>query len=175
MKLSFIILFKIEFLLPFTSCKKVLGKMPGKGNKLQFVYVILSKGTSTQEETYSSINYLKTFCKDFYQKHQNITDTHQNFPLAFLGKKALYLAIFHCCDYRKYDGEQLQLHKMIYSRKIQTGIQVGSQEHCTNQVTITLMTTLLPNQVTLIFPLREIVRRSFLHFAFNLLKTFTKF
>ena len=32
-----------------------------------------------------------------------------------------------------------------------------SQEHCTNQVTITLMTTLLPDQVTFIFPLRKIV------------------
>ena len=28
MRLSFITQFKIEFLLPFSSCKKVLGKMP---------------------------------------------------------------------------------------------------------------------------------------------------
>ena len=34
---------------------------------------------------------------------------------------------------------------------------VHSQEHCTNQVTITLMMTLLPDQVTFIFHLREIV------------------
>ena len=27
-RLNFITLFKIEFLLPFTGCKKVLGKMP---------------------------------------------------------------------------------------------------------------------------------------------------
>ena len=31
MRLSFIIHFKIEFLLPFTGCGKVLGKMPEKG------------------------------------------------------------------------------------------------------------------------------------------------
>ena len=30
MRLSFIIHFKIEFLLPFTGCGKVLGKMPEK-------------------------------------------------------------------------------------------------------------------------------------------------
>ena len=29
-RLNFITLFKIEFLLPFTGCKKVLGKMPVK-------------------------------------------------------------------------------------------------------------------------------------------------
>ena len=29
MRLSFITQFKIEFLLPFTSCRKVLGKKPG--------------------------------------------------------------------------------------------------------------------------------------------------
>ena len=32
-----------------------------------------------------------------------------------------------------------------------------SQEHCTNQVTITLMTALLPDRVTFIFYSREIV------------------
>ena len=31
-RLSFITLFKIEFLLPFTSCREVLGKMPGTGS-----------------------------------------------------------------------------------------------------------------------------------------------
>ena len=36
---------------------------------------------------------------------------------------------------------------------------ITSQEHCTNQVTIALMTTLLPNWVTFIFPSREIVMR----------------
>ena len=35
----------------------------------------------------------------------------------------------------------------------------SQQEHCIDQVTITLMTKLLPDQVTFIFPLREIVRR----------------
>ena len=33
----------------------------------------------------------------------------------------------------------------------------SSQEHCTYQVTITLMTTSLVDQVTFIFPSREIV------------------
>ena len=37
---------------------------------------------------------------------------------------------------------------------------VHSQEHCTNQVTITLMMTLLPDRVTFIFPSREIVTAS---------------
>ena len=31
MNLSFIIQFKIDFLLPFTGCRKVLGKMPDNG------------------------------------------------------------------------------------------------------------------------------------------------
>ena len=39
---------------------------------------------------------------------------------------------------------------------------VTSQEHCTNQVTITLMTTLLPDQVTFIFHSREIVIHCFI-------------
>ena len=30
-RLSFITQFKIEFLLPFTSCRKVFGKMPARG------------------------------------------------------------------------------------------------------------------------------------------------
>ena len=30
-RLGYIIQFKIEFLLPFTSCRKVLGKIPEKG------------------------------------------------------------------------------------------------------------------------------------------------
>ena len=64
-----------------------------------------------------------------------------------------------------------------------------SQEHCTNQVTITLMLTLLADWVTFIFLLREIVTASkpnlfifisarefsFPYFAFNLLKIFMKF
>ena len=33
-----------------------------------------------------------------------------------------------------------------------------NQEHCTDQVTITLMTTLLPDWATFIFPLKEIVK-----------------
>ena len=32
-KLSFITQFKIEFLLQFTGCRKVLGKMPGGGSE----------------------------------------------------------------------------------------------------------------------------------------------
>ena len=31
-RLSFITQFKIEFLLPFTGCRNVFGKMPGKNN-----------------------------------------------------------------------------------------------------------------------------------------------
>ena len=71
-------------------------------------------------------------------------------------------------------------------------ISKGSrQEHCTDQVAITLMMTLLPDRVTFIFPSREIViyrfrkpiffiflsarEFSFPYFAFNLLKIFAKF
>ena len=39
-------------------------------------------------------------------------------------------------------------------------LQVDSQEHFTNQVTITLMTKLLPDRVTFIFCSREIVTTS---------------
>ena len=39
-------------------------------------------------------------------------------------------------------------------------LTVYSQKHCANHVTITLMTTLLPDSVTFIFPLREIVTAS---------------
>ena len=38
--------------------------------------------------------------------------------------------------------------------------QLTSQEHCTNQVAITLMTKLLPDLVTFIFRSREIVTAS---------------
>ena len=65
-----------------------------------------------------------------------------------------------------------------------------SQEHCTVQVTTPLLTTLLPDRVTFIFPSREIVTAlgnriyfffistkdvSFPQFAFTLLKMFAKF
>ena len=68
--------------------------------------------------------------------------------------------------------------------------QLTSQEHCTNQVTITLMTTLLPDQVTFYFSFEgdsycyrkpnlfifiSAKEFSFPHFTFNLLKIFTKF
>ena len=37
-RLSSITQFKIEFLLPLTSCRKVLGKMPGTQFKMSFYY-----------------------------------------------------------------------------------------------------------------------------------------
>ena len=42
-RLSFITPFKIEFLLPLTSCRKVLGKMPTTGVYLQCFLMIVVK------------------------------------------------------------------------------------------------------------------------------------
>ena len=42
----------------------------------------------------------------------------------------------------------------------QTLTDLNSQEHCANQVTTTLMSTLLPDRVTFIFRSREIVTAS---------------
>ena len=45
-------------------------------------------------------------------------------------------------------------------RLLQQELLTISQKHYTNQVIITLMTTLLPDRVTFIFPSREIVTAS---------------
>ena len=41
-RLSSITQFKIEFLLPLTSCRKVLGKMPGTQFKIEFLLPLTS-------------------------------------------------------------------------------------------------------------------------------------
>ena len=41
MRLSFITQFKIEFLLPFTGCRKLLGKMPDKNVTYIYIYIYI--------------------------------------------------------------------------------------------------------------------------------------
>ena len=59
--LSFITQFKIEFLLPFTSCRKVLGKMPVLGERLNTIEFTARKFSSKFAKTIRTAN--NTVCK----------------------------------------------------------------------------------------------------------------